>query len=335
MKKKNPLIHFALLLFIILICSCQTKTGTEDNEFPILKGDYLGQPPPGMKAELFAPGIVSTGMSDRDITVSPDMNEIYYAVLEEPHYVIVFMNKEDGRWKKQKIAPFSGLYDDCEPQFSPDGKRLYFCSTRPLEGNGEPKDYDIWYVERTANGWGEPQNPGPPLNTEKNEFYPSITYDGTVYFTSHDMNICCSKCVDGKYMPPEKLGDNVNTPIGEYNSYVSPDESYLIFTSHGWDKGAGRGDLFVCFMQKDGSWTKPVNMGLGVNSNVVDMCPSVSPDGKYLFFSSLRKSETFVPEPVRSYDEILKNSNNPQNGKMDIYWVDAEIIRELRPDEVR
>lgn len=335
MKRKNLCIHLFLLLFIVFLCSCQTKTGKEDNTFPVLEGDYLGQSPPGRKAELFAPGIISTGMNDRDITVSPDLDEIYYSVLEEPHYVIVFMEREDNRWKRQLIAPFSGQYDDCEPQFSPDGRRLYFCSTRPLEAKGEPKDYDIWYVERAGNGWGEPKNPGPPLNTEKNEFYPSITDDGTVYFTSHDMNIYRSRCVNGKYMPPEKMGDNINTPIGEYNSYVVPDESYLIFTSHGWDKGAGRGDLFVCFVQKDGSWTKPVNMGLGVNSNVVDMCPSVSPDGKYLFFSSLRKSEVFVPEPVQSYDEILKNSYKPQNGKMDIYWVDAEIIRELRPDELR
>lgn len=332
-KNKNPIIPLVLLLFIGSLYFCQTQTVTKESEFPALKGDYLGQLPPGRKAELFAPGIISTGMNDRDITISPDLNEIYYSVLEEPHYTIVCMKKDKGRWIKQEIAPFSGQYNDCEPQFSPDGKRLYFCSTRPLGGNGEPKDYDIWYVEKTVNGWGEAKNPGPPLNTEKNEFYPSITSDGTVYFTSHDMNICRSRYSNGKYLPPEKLGDKVNTPRGEYNAYTAPDESYLIFTSHGWDRGVGRGDLFICFRQNEGTWTQAFNLGSGVNSDAVDMCPFVSADGKHLFFSSMRKPEGFDPEPVLSYDELIQSSKNPQNGKMDIYWVDAGIIQEIKPVE--
>jgi len=333
MKKKNLYVYLFLSFFIAFLCSCQTHTEIKENKFPILKGDYLGQPPPGGKAELFAPGIISTGMSDRDIAVSPDLDEIYYSVLEGPHYTIVCLKKDKGLWAKQTVAPFSGQYNDCEPQFSPDGRRLYFCSTRPVEGKGEPKDYDIWYVERTGSDWGEPINPGSPLNTEKNEFYPSITSDGTIYFTSYEMNICRSRYVEGKYKPPEILGDKINTPRGEYNSYIAPDESYLIFTSHGWDGGVGRGDLFICFRQNEDTWTKASNLGPGVNSSAVDMCPTVSPDGKYLFFSSMRKPEVFDPEPVRSYDELLQSSRMPQNGKMDIYWVDAKIIQDIKQEE--
>lgn len=332
MKKKNLYMHLVLSLFVVFFCYCQSQIGTGANEFPVLEGDYLGQSLPGKKAELFAPGIISTGMNDRDIAISPDLDEIYYSVLEEPHYTIVYMKKDKGRWTKQAIAPFSGRYNDCEPQFSPDGTKLYFCSTRPVERNGEPKDYDIWYVERTGNGWGEPKNPGPPLNTDKNEFFPSIINDGTIYFTSHDMNIYRSRYVGGKYMPPEKLGDKVNTPRGEYNSYAAPDESYLIFTSHGWDEGVGRGDLFICFRQNEGTWTKAINLGSGVNSSAVDMCPTVSPDGKYLFFSSMRKPDVFDSEPILSYDGLLQSSKNPQNGKMDIYWVDAGFVETLKPN---
>ena len=335
MKAKNSIIVISLILFIFTITAGAQENTKAKSDFLVINGPYLGQKPPGMTPELFAPGIISTGMNDRDIAISPDLNEIYYSVLEGPHYTIVCMKRDKGRWTKQAIAPFSGQYNDCEPQFSPDGERLYFCSTRPVQGNREPKDYDIWYVERTRDGWGEPVNLGPPINTEKNEFYPSITNGGTIYFTSHDMNICRSRCINGKYMPPKKLGDTVNTLRGEYNAYVAPDESYLIFTSHGWDRGVGRGDLFICFRKHDGTWTKAVNLGPGVNSLAVDMCPTVSPDGKYLFFSSMRKSETFVSEQVGSYDELLKNSKNPQNGKMDIYWVDARIIEDLKPEELK
>lgn len=330
MKTIKNIIIVSLLLIHLTISTKAQESANEKFVFPVLTGYYLGQKLPGMTAELFAPKIVSTGMNDRDIAISPDLNEIYYSVLEEPHYTIVCMKKEKGRWKKQEVASFSGQYNDCEPQFSPDGKRLYFCSNRSLAGNNEPKDYDIWYVERINGDWGKPKNVGKPVNTDKNEFYPSITNDGTIYFTSFNMDIYRSRYKGEKYMSPEKLSDSVNTPRGEYNAYVAPDESYLIFTSHGWGKGEGRGDLFISFLCNDDSWTKAVNLGTNVNSNAVDMCPTLSPDGKYLFFSSMRKPEEFVQDPVGSYDELLKNSKDPQNGKMDIYWVDAKVIEKYR-----
>ncbi len=334
--KSKGLTLIVFLVFMVVFYSCQNQTQTPgEKEFPVISGEYLGQTPPGQQAELFAPGIISSGMADRDIAISPDLKEIYYSVLEKPHYSIVFMRKEGDAWTRQEIAPFSGQYDDCEPQFSPDGKRLYFCSNRPLDGVGEPKDYDIWFVERSGNTWSEPQNPGSPINSEKNEFYPSMTNEGTIYFTSHTMSLYRSRWKNGSYSTPEKLSDKVNSGRGEYNSFISPDESYLIFTSHGWDKGVGRGDLFICYRKNDDSWSKAVNLGTGVNSVVADMCPTVSPEGKYLFFSSMRTIEKFDPNPVKSFDELQTNSQKPQNGRMDIYWVDASIIEQSRPEDFK
>ena len=84
------------------------------------------------------PVIICTGMDERDIAISPDGKEIFYGILEKPHYVIVWLKEENGVWKPQEIASFSGLYNDYEPAFSPDGNRLYFCSDRPLSGKGDP-----------------------------------------------------------------------------------------------------------------------------------------------------------------------------------------------------
>ena len=69
-----------------------------------LAGDYLGQEPPGAEARLFARGLVSTGMNDRDVAVSPDGDEIYFAVVEAPHYSIVRMHRRGGRWHGPEIA---------------------------------------------------------------------------------------------------------------------------------------------------------------------------------------------------------------------------------------
>ena len=310
-----------LVSFGVLLFNC-----TSEAPFPVLQGDYLGQTPPGDTPRLFAPGIVCTGMDDRDIAISPTMDEIFYGVLEPPHYVIVHLVQINGRWQPPQIAPFSGHYNDYEPQFSPDGSRLYFCSERPLSGQGEPKDSDIWFVERTAGGWGDPHNLGGPVNTEKNEFYPSVTHDGTLYFTSHDMHIYRSEFRDGEYLAPEMLPDSVNTRIGEYNAFVAPDESYLIFTSHGWGYRAGRGDLFISYRKKDGSWTQARHLGPDINSSFADMSPTVSPEGKFLFFSSMRVPEAYDPTPISDYQQLLMNFNKPMNKKFDIYWVEAESI---------
>lgn len=321
-------LFLSAILFIFVLSAC-----TNQYEFPKLQGEYLGQSPPGNTAELFAPGIVSTGMDDRDIAISPDSKEIFYGVLENPHYVIVWLKEENGQWLPHEIAPFSGLYNDYEPQFSPDGNRLYFCSERPLSGNGDPKDSDIWFVERIEGGWGEAKNMGAPVNTEKNEYYPSVTEKGTLYFTSHDMNIFRSELKEGIYQKPEMLPDSINTRIGEYNAFIAPNESYLIFTSHGWGYRSGRGDLFVSFRKEDNSWSRPRHLGPDINSSTADMCPTVSPDGKYLFFSSSRVSEDYDPRQILTYEQLQENSRHPGNKKMDIYWVDADIIERLRAED--
>ena len=91
-------------------------------------------------------------MNDRDITISSDFKEIYSSILEGDKYVIAFIKYENNQWTKPEIMPFCGKYSDVEAMFSPDGKRLYFASNRPLKEGDKPKDFDIWYVERTENG---------------------------------------------------------------------------------------------------------------------------------------------------------------------------------------
>ncbi len=295
--------------------------------------DYLGQTPPTDEPILFAPGIVSTSMNDRDFAVSPDLSEIYYSVLEAPFATLVCIEKKDGKWQTQKIASFSGRYNDCEPFFAPDGQRLYFCSDRPLTGEGPPKDYDIWYVERTGKGWSTPRNPGPPVNTDRNEFYPAVTASGTMYITSHDMNIMRCEFSEGEYQEPVALGDSVNSRMGDYNAYVAPDESYLIFTTHGRGHRAGQGDLVISFRKPDGSWSEARTLGAGVNSGSPEMCPFVSPDGKYLFFSSRRSDEEYDPSArVTTYMQLLDRASGPRNKKFDIYWVRADVIQQVRPE---
>src|SRR5205085_11189243 len=77
------------------------------------------------------------------------------------------------------------IYSYNDPFLSPDEKRLYFISDQPLSGNGPKKDFDIWYVERNGNSWSKPVNAGPNINSSKNEYYPCITANGTIYYSSN------------------------------------------------------------------------------------------------------------------------------------------------------
>lgn len=207
------------------------------------------------------------------------------------------MRQVEGRWTSPEVVPFSGRFSDADPFVSPDGRRLYFVSRRPADPAGTAeKDWDIWFVERDGSRWGEPRNLGAPVNTPRPEMYVSVTRDGTVYYHSNredsagEMDIYRSRLVDGRHQEPENLGPMVNSAFNEWDPFVAPDESYVIFTSSGRPDDLGRGDMYISFRTKDGAWSPAKNMGRPVNSAAFDYCPTLSPDGKYLFFSSYRLS---------------------------------------------
>jgi len=145
-------------------------------------------------------------------------------------------------------------------------------------------------------------------------------------------DIWMSPFVNGNYEEPRNLGDSINTEDFELDPFIAPDESFLIFTRI--DKKRERGaDLFIAFRRGDGSWTEAVNMGEGINSKDMEYCPTVTPDGKYFFFTSTRKLYGPYSEIPLSYEKKLEILNSPGNGSADIYWVDAKIIEELRLKE--
>ena len=321
-------------LCVALLAGCTQPAEESAQTEESLAGAYLGQTPPGEEPLLFAAGVISTGMSERDMAISPDGKEIVYSVTLGELWALVHVREVDGVWSKPEVVPFSGHHQDLEPFFTPDGNRLYFVSNRPLEGGAEAKeDYDIWYVDRDGESWGEPVNLGAPVNTDANEFYPAVTNDGTLYWTatygegSEDIHL--ARLVNGAYGERETLGEAVNTPGFEFNAYVSPDESILIFSSA--RRGdVGGGDLYISFRDEDGAWSAAQNMGPEINSKALDYCPFISADGEYFFFSSRRAHEKPYPEGGARVEDLMAFHLSPQNGLGDIYWVSATVIERLR-----
>jgi hypothetical protein len=286
--------------------------------------------------QVFEEGIVSTSLYERDMAISPDGSEMFYTVLVRPagfQTIIHRVKAKDGRWSAPQVAAFSGQYSDLEPAFSADGKKLFFCSNRPV--NGKPaKDFDIWTIEKNDGGWGSPQNIGAPVNTEKDEFFPSIAQNGNLYFTATRKNgigredIFMSRWQDGSYRQPEALDSAVNSTFFEFNAFVSPDEQFILFSSFGRAGEKGGGDLYISVKDKEGRWL-PAQNCMMLNSEKLDYCPFVSFDKKTLFFTSERLdlSSSFPGKPV-TYSQLQNFSGSILNGNGNIYSVSfSEILQ--------
>jgi hypothetical protein len=338
-------IFIALACVICVACSNSADITTDHAQRSnVPTTDYVGQEPPGSSPRLFAPNFISTGMYERDVAITPDRNEFYFGLISGGNVTIAVTKREEGLWSKPEIAPFCTDPDfyNLEPHIRPDGKRLLFLSTRPKEGQERKPGWvnqDIWAVDRIADGWSEPYNLGPPVNSDAPEYYPSTTRDGTIYFTREVQEegkerslIMRARLTSGKYAKPEALPKEVNPGDQQYNAFVDPDERYLIVCMSGREDAIGRSDYYICFRNPDDSWVGPINMGDRINTPG-NSAPSsyVSPDGRYFFFASTRKSPNDTIATKLSYENILRISTLPENGNSDIYWMDASFIDSLRP----
>jgi hypothetical protein len=309
MKKKYSMIS-TVIMIMILSAVCRAPHDTKEAiEFPVLKGPYLGQKPPGMTPEVFAPGIISTKDTyELNSVFSPRGDEFFYEIStttpEEKEkgiyfYIIMVSRQVNGVWTKPELAPFSGTYMTVDLCFSPEGNRLYFCSNRSAS-DGSASKMHIWYVDRLEDGWSEPEILGSPLYSPEGNRQPTIAQNGSMYFRRGD-DLYYSKYANGKYSEPVNLGDAINSQYPEGKPFIAPDESYLLFVRYAMPLSihGGRG-LYISFKRADGSWT-PARI-----TNIDGSLPKLTPDGRQFFFSRAG----------------------------DIYWVDAKIIDELRLNDL-
>ncbi len=272
---------------------------------------YLGEERPGMTPVKFAPDLVSLpDQSEFGSIFSGDGKEFYYAVDIDGKAEIRFMRLHKGQWTKPMTLISDKVFSYNDPMLSPDESKLYFISDQSFDNSEKKKDYDIWYAERTEDGWSMPVNAGSAINSDKHEYYVAFSESGTMYFSSNrkiseeareNFNIFSSIIAYGVYQSPIPLDDSINTKDYEADVFVASDESYLIFCGDRAD-GFGRGDLYISFKKTDGSWTKAKNMGRTINTAGHELCPFVTKDGKYFFYTS----------------------------NEDIYWVDARVIHDLK-----
>ncbi len=314
---RNSIIISCLIVIASSLCVDSTAQVDRHNDnYPKIVRLHAGQNVPGMKPEVFSPGFISTpDRYELNSIFSNDGKEFYFVISastpEEKEegiyfYIPMVTRWTEGTWTIPEKATFPNNDLAVDIAFSPDGTRLYYCSDKSIFPNAE--GLDIWYVERKDKTWSQPVNMGSPINSPKGETQPSFTNEGKIYFPSarpgsEGVDIYTSQLVNGAYTPPEKLGSAINTAYNEGNSFVAPDESYILFARWGMPESThgGKG-LYISFRDERGVWSqaKYVERSTGMCGSLA----ALSPDGKYLFYSC--------------------------GG--DIYWVDSGIIEKLKTD---
>jgi Tol biopolymer transport system component len=282
------------------------------------------------EAELFA---LSSGHNESCVTFTPDGKTAYFqkGIMWSGISIIVFSQLKDGGWTEPEVAPFSGRYRDSAPFIAPDGKRLFFSSTRPVGGESPKNDLDIWFVEKTANDWGEPQNLGSPVNTADQEVSPAVAADRTLYFASNragaqgGADIYRSRLVDGKYAEPENL-EAINSPQYDSGPCIDARGERLFFASSR-PGGAGAMDIYVS-AHRNGRWEAPRNAGNSINTPAAELWSALSPDGRYIFFGSSRKiGDPAIEAKPLTYAQLVKKLRGPGNGSIDIYRIELSALK--------
>jgi len=258
--------------------------------------NFLNETKPGKTPILFGSGTLSVaGENTHAIAFYPDGKSIYFSRYpERKSYIMSYAN---DLWSN----PLEAFYSGKETSISSGGDRLFY-----YKENG-----DIYYRNKTEDGWSNETNVGTVINTNETEYYPSVTNDGTLFFSRNGNwvqgHIMYSAISDDTYSSPVDIGIPVNSG-GALHAYISPDKSYMLLNSPRNGSYTDL-DIWISYLKKNGSWTNPKNLGDIINSGAdAILCPTVTPDGKYMFFTKLTYSG---------------NTGN-------VYWVSTDFIDSLR-----
>src|SRR5215475_1026488 len=304
--------HSSLALILLAFAQCAALAS------PHTPGE------PALTLELIGEGTISTDQDEFGATPDKDWTTLYFnrSIPAHYHYVLHVSHFKNGTWSVPETLPFSGEYRDSDPVLSADGRTLYFVSDRPAEGL-EPNRFHAWSADRSATGWTNLHPLSGPVNEKGNTEFVSFAANGNLYFTSDrsgsSFDVYRSRVVNGQYQPAESLGPAVNDGRYTIEAFVAPDESYVLLGSFARDS-LGNADLYITY-NENGVWSKPVNFGPQINTRARDYSPRISPDGKYLLFSSERGFPTEPHDQPVSYEEFARRVHGTLNGLGNIYRV--------------
>lgn len=258
---------------------------------------YLGQVPPGNTPKIFILPKSAGSFTAERIAITNDGKEIFYTVIRNYYPAsgdtIKYFKYADNRWQ----GPFSQFNNFLAPAFTVTGDTMYMQNNSMV--------YQTLYSYRTAGGWSEPKRILLGLN---NAHYFQVTNSGNYYVSSVSSTGLgatdwCRLLINASDTTAASLRLPLNNTADNLDFYIARDESYMIVAKNTGNNAR----LHISYRKTDGSWTNPKNLGAAINSGLAAWGPYVSPDNKYLFYTT---------------------GTNPNYSDTYIYWVRIDNIRD-------
>ena len=296
-----------ILVFALFLNACNTKNQkSKDSDSPTLESPYFGQKLPGLIPELFAPGIISLNERyEHSVSFSPDLDEIYFTASKKGEDASIYFSKLEGKkWTTPKKANFTKgkKVGEMHPFVNANGTMLHFAALDEFTQPHHKETVKSWYVTREGNSWSDAKQLDSPLNDDF-VFYLNEAKNGDLYyFNVSKRRTYYAPNKNGKFPEVHEVG------IGGAHAFISPTQDYIVVNARNREDDQRKSDIYVYFKEKDGTWSKAINLGKEVNSNFSETCPSITPDGKYLFFGRY----------------------NEEGGESNVYWASTEIISKLK-----
>jgi hypothetical protein len=279
---------------------------------PFAKGPYLGQRPPGPVAQVFAPGLICDlrpHQWERHGHFSADGNTFCY---KKRGGVYITENSDQGWTKPKRIESIPRSSWSC--CLSPDANSIYFIDQHFTRSGRRrtprSKGWSFHRCMRTSQGWSLSEELGPPFSLAVGGF--SVAADNSIYFNSVRGGFWIAPFVGNTWPRAIKIPVEIGNLKGHYPG-IAPDESFIVFYSiRPGAQGGTETDLYLTLRGADGSWTKPRNMGPGINTGYHEFGARIAADKKYMFFT--------------------RSNGWGGNSSSDIYWVE---LKEYLPESYR
>lgn len=232
----------------------------------------------------WTPPIVSSPLFESHPAFDPLTRDFYF-VRGQPDFsgwkLFVARCGTEG-WGTPAPPPFAGDGLEADPWFTPDGRDLYFISSRSTDGQHHD-DLDLWKVSRDAHGkWGEPHRLPAPLNSRAQEWFPRVAADGWLWFGSGragglgKTDIWRARETSPGNWHVENAGPAINTDGQEYEAEMSRDGRRL------WINAA---DGFYESRFDGKAWGARVKLAAAINANGSEVGALMSPSGHSVLFA--------------------------------------------------
>lgn len=237
---------------------------------------------------------------------SDDLNTFYFFRKDtagNSNFIPYQSNFKDGKWSPAEVVSYYDKQYSYTFQLPIPGtdQLIIISNMRTANDSSDYPNYNFWSVTQSGDQWSSPKEFGANRLVTNYNSQPSITHNGSIYFSSFTRDYRNQypykmEKVDGEYKEPkifkpiEKVRNTSGWKVGPFA--MDPEEKFMIMTIKEDDNK--NDDLYISY-SKDGEWTDPSKLNNSINTLEKEGFPYLTPNGKYLIFTRAKSQFYIVP----------------------------------------